>query len=112
MVVVPPKDFFIYATRDKLWIVLGAQIWELKNYYPTSVDVTVNNNLFENFLIDDSVVHMAGNREISFSLNGKSADFSFLERKDVDLSDFYEMEEMKKLSKIIQKKFRKLNAGE
>ena len=108
MVVTPPKDFFIYATQDKLWIVLNDQIWEFKNYFPTSVDVSINHDVYDDFTGDD-VIPMIGTKEISFSLDGISEDFSFVDKKSVDLSDFYEMEEMKKLSKIIQKKFRRLN---
>jgi len=64
---------------------------------------------YDNFLTSGDIIPMIGKREISFSLDGISNDVTYLNKGNVDLSDFYEMEEIKKLSKIIQKKFRMIN---
>jgi len=45
MVVAMPDDFFIYATKNKLWIVINDQIWEFKDYFPIKVNVSVNNDV-------------------------------------------------------------------
>ena len=86
------KQMFIYANKDKLWLVWDGQPIEIKDYYINSMDMSIGPN--------DPYI------EFSFDLIGLTT--KYIDKGKVDVSDFYDMEECKKLSKIIQRKFDKL----
>lgn len=103
-----PKDFFIYGNGEKLWVVMNESIIEIKNYEIDSFMFSIINNTQPLYLLGGITENIYTNREMEFELHALVSDANFMEKKNVDASDFYTLEECKKLSKIIQRKFDKL----
>jgi hypothetical protein len=105
---ITPKDFFIYGNGKKLWVVIDNQIIEIKNYMIDSFNFTMDRNCQEVNLIGGDSFNIFGRPDMTFDLHAQVVDASFINKENVDVSDFYDMEECKTLSKIIQRKFDKI----
>lgn len=103
-----PKDFFIYGNGKKLWVVFGDTVLDIKDYMIDSFNFTVNQPMIEQQLIGGDTFSMAGRREMEFDLHAIVTDAIVQNKEGLDVSDFYDMEECKNLSKIIQRKFDKI----
>ena len=88
-----PDEMFIYANKDKLWLVWDGQPIELGSYAVSAFNWNMG--------LDSPYV------DVSIDIVGQMSN-TVQHDKSVDVSDFYDMEECKKLSKIIQRKFDKL----
>jgi hypothetical protein len=109
MVNLGSKNFFIYGNGEKIWIVFDEQIIEIKSYVIDSFDFSIERNCVEQELIGCPEPYLVeGRTSMGFGLHAIVDDASFKEKKNVDVSDFYSIEECKKLSKIIQRKFDKI----
>jgi len=105
---VTPDNFFIYGNKDKLWIVMDDQILELKQYMIDNFAFTLHNNVSHMQLLGGDTFDIQGMREMEFDLHAIVTDATYKDAKKIDASDFYDMEECKTLSKIIQRKFDKI----
>ena len=103
-----PKDFFIYGNGEKLWIVMDNQIIDIKDYIIDGFNFTVETGMIEQTMLGGDAYPMYGRRTMEFDLHAIVTDATFEIKDNVDVSDFYDMEECKKLSKIIQRKFDKI----
>ena len=73
-----------------------------------SFSFTINTNpMMLNYLDGNSNMDY-GRKVMEFDLHALVQDATFENKENVDVSDFYDMEECKKLSKIIQRKFDKI----
>lgn len=61
-----------------------------------------------NFWDGSKATCVMGKPDMAFDLHAIVMESSFINKENVDLSDFYNVEECKKLSKIIQRKFDKM----
>jgi len=103
-----PKDFFIYGNGEKLWVVMDNQILEIKDYMIDSFNFTVDTGMIEQEMLGGDIYPMYGRRTMEFDLHALVQDATFENKEHIDVSDFYDIEECKKLSKIIQRKFDKI----
>ena len=103
-----PKDFFIYGNGKKLWVVLNNQIIDIKDYMIDSFGFTIDNGYVEQELLGGATMPMFGRQTMEFDLHAVVTDATFETKENVDVSDFYDIEECKNLSKIIQRKFDKI----
>jgi len=101
------KDFFIYGNSDKLWIVFNGGVIELKDYIVSQFDFTIDSGGFDCELLGGDSTFCRGQPCAELSLNIIPLEFG-QSYDNVDISDFYDIEECNKLSKIIQRKFDKI----
>jgi len=109
-------SFFIFGTKDKLWIVgnvFGEQyIQEFKNYSLYMFSTTIQNEYNEISVLGSTkskIVEMVENPvEVDIKLACGSKDFSTIVDSDLGPEDFYSIPEITKLSKIITRKLSKL----
>jgi len=106
--IVAPKDFFIYGNGEKIWVVNGNSIIEIKNYMIDSFSFTMNTNPIVHEFLNGTSATMYGQKEMEFDLHALVLDANWMDKENIDVSDFYTIEEAKKLSKIIQRKFDKI----
>ena len=86
------KPMFVYANKDKFWLVWDGQPIEIKDYQVSSFNITIG---------PDSPC-------VEFSIDLIGLVINYGKKGNVDASDFYNIEECKQLSKVIQRKFDKI----
>ena len=105
---IQPEDFFIYGNGKKLWVVMNKQIIEIKNYMIDSFNFSIDRGIEKMNFGDGSMMPICTRQTMEFDLHAIVADANMMVKDKVDVSDFYTIDEAKKLSKIIQRKFDKI----
>ena len=104
-----PKDFFIYGNGSKLWVVMGDSLIEIKDYMIDNFNFTIDRGIVENELLGDVGNYFGYCKpNMEFDLHAIVTDADMIHKENIDVSDFYTVDECKKLSKIIQRKFDKI----